>query len=64
MTADQIVQFIGERETFNRVDMARLNEMLIELPLEDFSDVRAWAMEAVALRVNDPLYAGDLDPID
>ncbi len=65
MTGQEISDFIGERiETFSRADMSRLNDMLIELPLEEVSEVRSWAMESIALRVNDPLYTGDLESIE
>lgn len=64
MTAQDITDFVSERGTaISRADISRLNEMLIELPLEEVNDVRAWLSESVALIVNAPEYDGDIAPM-
>lgn len=64
MTAQDITDFVSERGTaISRADISRLNEMLIDLPLEEVSDVRAWLNESVALIVNAPEYEGDIAPM-
>lgn len=65
MTDRDIFDLIGARgKDFSRDDLARVNDILIELPVEQISDTRAWALEALHLIVCDPEYAGDLMPED
>jgi hypothetical protein len=61
MTAQDITDFVsGRGDQIDRADLARLNGMLFELPLEEVSDVRMWVMEGIYLTVSDPLYQGDI----
>jgi len=61
MTSEAITEFVRERGSgISAADLTTINDMLIDLPLEEVSDVRAWVMEGIALTVNDPLYEGDI----
>lgn len=61
MTSREIMDFIGGRgDKISRADLSRLNEMLIDLPIEEVSDVRGWIMESIAMTVSDPVYDGDI----
>ncbi len=61
MTSEAITEFVRERgSAISAADLTTINDMLIDLPLEEVSDVRAWVMEGIALTVNDPLYEGDI----
>ena len=61
MTSREIMDFIGGRgDKISRADLSRLNEMLIDLPIEEVCDVRGWIMESIAMTVSDPVYDGDI----
>lgn len=65
MTSEAITEFVRERgSAISAADLTTINDMLIDLPLEEVSDVRAWVMEGIALTVNDPLYEGDIPAIE
>ena len=65
MNSEAITEFVRERgSAISAADLATINDMLINLPLEEVSDVRAWVMEGIALTVNDPLYEGDIPAIE
>jgi hypothetical protein len=65
MTSEAITEFVRERgSAISAADLATVNDMLIDLPLDEVSDVRAWVMEGIALTVNDPLYEGDIPAIE
>lgn len=64
MPIDEIMTILSERGSdLNRDDLARINELALDVPLEDTEQLgTVW--EGIALIVNDPLYSGDIDPID
>lgn len=65
MSFEDITEFVRKRgDAISATDLTTINAMLIELPLEEVSEARAWIMEGVALTVNDPLYSGDILPFD
>lgn len=65
MIFEDITDFVRERgDAISAADLTTINAMLIELPLEEVSEARAWIMEGVSLTVNDPLYSGDILPFD
>jgi hypothetical protein len=64
MTSEAITEFVRERGSAISAADLTVNDMLIDLPLDEVSDVRAWVMEGIALTVNDPLYEGDIPAIE
>jgi hypothetical protein len=61
---EQITEIVSERgSALDRDDMDRITELSVEVPLED-SDALAMVMEGVAMIVNDPLYEGDVPPME
>lgn len=60
-----IIELMTERgKAFGKADLRKLNALLVELPLEEVSEVRAWLMSSLHLRINEPDYEGDLKPED
>lgn len=62
---EEIVELMAKRgNAFGKADLRKMNAMLVELPLEEVSEVRAWLMSSLYLRINEPDYEGDLGPED
>lgn len=62
---DQIVDIIRVKGYDLRSDDMREIEYLItDIPLDDLPDEYPMIMGALAGIVNDPIYEGDIDPID
>lgn len=56
---------ISERGSdINLVDMREIERLIAECPLERAAEIQGWIYEALWLIVNDPLYEGDIPPID
>lgn len=61
---DDILSIISERGSrLDQADMDRIEALITEIPFDQL-DETGMIYEAIALIVNDPLYEGDLDPID
>ena len=56
---------ISERGSdINLVDMREIQSLIVEFPLERAAELQGWIYEALSLIVNDPLYEGDIPPIE
>ncbi len=56
---------ISERGSdINLVDMRKIEGLILECSLETAADMQGWIYEALWLIVNDPLYEGDIPPIE
>lgn len=56
---------ISERGSdLNLVDMREIEALIVDCPLERAAEMQGWIYEALSLIVNDPLYKGDIPPIE
>jgi hypothetical protein len=61
---DKITELVSERgNKITRADYNTIMTLAVDVPLED-SDYLGAVFEGIALTVNDPLYDGDIDPIE
>lgn len=62
---DQIVDIIRDKGyDLNSEDMDEINYLITEIPFDDLPEEYPMIMGALAGIVNDPVYDGDIPPID
>ncbi len=66
MTAiDTITDLIRERGAdISRADLAEIERLAVDIPIDDLPDVYPWIFESITLTVSDPLYQGDIEMSD
>ncbi|RSU69643.1 hypothetical protein BRX37_23890 [Sphingomonas sp. S-NIH.Pt3_0716] len=66
MTAiDTITDLIRERGAeISRADLAEIERLVVDIPIDDLPDVYPWIFESITLTVSDPLYQGDIEMSD
>ena len=63
--SDQIIEIIRTKgDTLALDDLHEINMLLVTVDPDDFLDQQGAAYEAISLIVNDPLYEGDIPPIE
>ncbi|SEJ87402.1 hypothetical protein SAMN05518849_11676 [Sphingobium sp. AP50] len=64
MAIDEIVELVRDRGSkLNQYDLNQIKMIAVDVPLEDSEDL-AMVFEGIALVVNDPLYEGDIPPME
>lgn len=64
-TYSQAIAIVRERGlSISAADLAEIEYLLTQLDADEAADRIASVFEALSLIVNDPLYSGDIPPID
>jgi hypothetical protein len=65
MPAEQALAIIGEKGlSLSSDDMREIEGLITQIPLDDLPDQSGMIYEALSLVVNDPLYEGDVPPVE